>query len=319
MTKNNYDYARLPSIINKKMTSELFKKDHYKKHHPYSFITYSPQSNKLLLELAQDCLQQALKEKPNKILLWISLTSLDKVGHIYGPDSIEYVDTIYHIDHYLKDFMNVISNTIPHSKITYALTADHGSTPIVELEQKKGFNLAQRLLTNTLQKDLNNFVEKKYGIQKCVQKIYAPSVFLNHSSIATLDQSSQKALQHDIKQFIKKQPGVKNVWTYQELNKLSVTKDDTITYFKNQLFDGRMGSILYQTYPYVYSTESLRGTGHISCYDYTTHVPLIFYQPTRTSKKIISEPVSMTQCAPTLAQILSIPTPAACLDKPLPQ
>jgi predicted AlkP superfamily pyrophosphatase or phosphodiesterase len=314
MAKNNYDFARLPSMINKKIDHATLKRHKQKKDHSYNFLVYDPQSNKMLLELAQLCLEETLQEKPNKILLWISLSSLDKVGHIFGPDSLEYIDTIYHIDYYLKNFMDYVRNKIPESKITFAFTADHGSTPIIELLDKKKFTLAKRTIASTLQQKMNDLIEEKYGIQECVRKIYTPSIFLNHEKITRNDKYK---ILHDLKRFLKAQPGIKNAWTYKELKKQNPQPNDFIAYYKNQLFYGRTGSLIFQTDPYSFITSHPQGSEHASCYNYTTHVPLIFYQPGKTVHKNITKSVSMAQCAPTLASKLSVVRPSACLESAL--
>ena len=316
MAKNHYNNARFLSLIDKKINHTAVNMDTHKNHHVHDFITYSPQSNKLLLELAKDYLDDALKDNPKKILLWISLTSLDKVGHIYGPDSLEYIDTIYHIDAYINSFMNSLEQTINPEKITYAFTADHGSTPFVEILNESGFN-AQRLNVQTIQEEINQILYKKYGINDIILKIYAPSIFLNHIQLQTYPKYKQDIL-NDIKRLMMRYKGIKNIWTYNELKNLPILcTTDVITYYKNQLFYERMGDLIYQTYPYVYCTGSDLGTGHISCYEYTTHVPLIVYQPLNPQKQTHYKQVAMTQFAPTLAQILGIPKPSACTHNAL--
>ncbi len=320
MAKRDYSAARLPSIINKKLTHEFFKQDKHKEHHhPYNFISYSPQSNKLLLDLAEQYLKKALPQNPHKILLWISMSSLDKIGHIYGPDSLEYIDTIYHIDTYLQSFMNRIKNSISPTKITFAFTADHGSAPLVELLQKEQFTLAYRLFTNKIQDELNDILEDRFGVPSSIQGIDGSSIYLNHKNLEPLTTVQKRRLIDAIKSHMQKQEGVKQVWTYEELENQNPAPTDIASFFKNQLFPGRTASILYQTLPYTYMTTDKVGTGHVSCYDYTTHVPLVIYQPVQEKRRTINKRVSMTQFAPTIAEKLSIDKPSACLDNVLPE
>ncbi len=317
MTNDDYSFARLPSSINKQLSHDFIKKDTHKDHHCFNFVTYSPQSNKLLFDLAEDFLKNSSNEKFNKVLLWISLSSLDKIGHLYGPQSLEYIDTLYHIDLYLKTFMNNVKTIIPEEKIFYALTADHGSTPMVEYLQNAKFSLAQRILTPKLEKKMNKKIEKKYCITDCVKEVDVPSIFLDNSKLKHLSVKEKKSLLFDLKHYLKKQKGIKNVWTHEELEKAPAQINDFTMYYKNQLFPGRTGSLLYQTYPYTYVSDDPLGTGHVSCYEYTTHVPLIFYKPGKTKSKLCKERISMAQFAPTLAIELSIPSPSACIENAL--
>lgn len=317
MANKNYSFARLPSAINRQLSQEFMKKDTHKEHHCFNFITYSPQSNKLLLDCAEECIQSCIKENPNKLLLWISLSSLDKVGHIYGPRSLEYIDTLYHIDRYLKNFMDNVKTMIPEEKIFYALTADHGSTPVVEYLKEQKFTLAERLLIPKLEKKMNKKIANKYGIKECVKEIDNPSVFLDNSKLKNLSPKEKRALLFDLKHFLKKQKGIKNVWTHEELEKSPVLDNDFTLYYKNQLFPGRTGSLIFQTYPYTYVSDDPLGTGHVACYNYTTHVPLIFYKPGKTKHTLFKQRISMAQFAPTLAAELSIPSPSACVANAL--
>lgn len=317
--KLKYGFSRLPTLIDKTVSLDFYNQDKHKKHHKYDPFIYSPQSNKVLLDLAEEYLKETLAQKPNKILLWISLSSLDKVGHIFGSDSLEYIDTIYHIDHYLAEFMAHVRSIIPENKIIFALMADHGSTPIVEYLKEEKCSLAHRILVKPLEQEINQHIEQQYGVKNCIKEIGVPSIFLNHEELALVKTRQKNKIIRDIKTIFRKQPGIKQIWTYDDLAHAPCYSNDFTSYYKNQLFPGRSGALIYQTYPYTCVSKGTLGTDHESCYDYTTHVPLLIYQPGKTSKRTIKDRVSMTQFAPTLAQKLSIPSPSACLENPLPE
>ena len=46
------------------------------------------------------------------MILWVGLSSLDYIGHIYGPQSFETIDTLYHLDRDLHSFMRCIRRAI---------------------------------------------------------------------------------------------------------------------------------------------------------------------------------------------------------------
>ena len=319
MVKDNYEFARLPTLINKTVDISFFQKDLHKKHPQFDPFSYMPESNKILLDLAEASLKKTLQENPKKILLWISLSSLDKIGHVFGPDSYEYIDTLYRIDDYLKHFMQTVRTIIPENKILFAFTADHGVTPLVELMQQEDFSQAQRILTGPLEQNMNELIKKNYDIESIIKEIDIPSIFVNTKKITHLKEKEKNQLLNDLKEVLLKHRGIKNVWTYQELENTFSQPNDFTTYYKNQIFPGRTGSLIYQTFPYAYVTNDTKGTGHVSPYDYTTHVPLILYQPGKTQNKTITQRVSMTQLAPTLAQKLSIQRPSACVEDQLPE
>jgi len=310
-------YTQFPSIIGKPLDINTFSTMYSSE--LYAIYSRLPESNKLVFEAAKECLLDAQAENPKKVLLWICLSSLDKVGHMYGPNSFEYIDTIYHIDTYLQDFMEWIKNNYTNTKTLFALTADHGSAPIPEQLQQEGFNLARRIDQKELRKKINNLIQEKHSISDIIAHINTLSLYLDKKKLSILEPKVKTKVLADIKHYLQKQPGFKNAWTFHELENCPVQKHDIRNYFKNSLFAGRSGEIQYQLDPYCFVTKHPSRTCHSSPYDYTTHVPLILYQSDFTQQRIIEKPVEMTQLAPTLARFFSVNTPSACLYPPLPE
>jgi predicted AlkP superfamily pyrophosphatase or phosphodiesterase len=131
----------------------------------------TPQSNALLLDLAKNCLDVNFRKmhKDDKMLLWISLSSLDKIGHIYGPYSLEVIDMLYHLDKQLGAFIQDVHDLVGVENVLFVLTGDHGVAPIPEILQKKGFESAKRLNSTKLMIDMNQLVEEKFGIKNVVK------------------------------------------------------------------------------------------------------------------------------------------------------
>jgi hypothetical protein len=70
-------------------------------------------------------------------LLSISLSTTDAIGHAFGPDSREIHDQLLRVDRWLGDFMRALEREVPSARIVYALTGDHGVSPLPELEVPK--------------------------------------------------------------------------------------------------------------------------------------------------------------------------------------
>jgi hypothetical protein len=70
-------------------------------------------------------------------LVAISLSTTDAVGHAFGPDSREIHDQVLRVDRWLGEFMRELEREIPSARIVYALTGDHGISPLPELEVPK--------------------------------------------------------------------------------------------------------------------------------------------------------------------------------------
>ena len=63
------------------------------------------------------------------MLLWILPSSLDKLGHDYGSNSIETVDMLYHLDRQIKKFMDFVNDKTRKRNILWVVTSDHGIAP----------------------------------------------------------------------------------------------------------------------------------------------------------------------------------------------
>ena len=319
---NNYSFARHSSSILSRdipIRSNITLDNAYENDYKlYNFFQLTPHANQLLLDLAKECIQQNLTtQKDDKFLLWISLSSLDKIGHKFGPESMEVIDMIYHLDHQIKQFMHFVHNQVNQEDVLFVLTADHGVDPIPELLHKQNFKPAFRIIEEQLIQKINTLIHTKYNLTNLVA-IKNQQVFLKKTIFTSLEITKQKTIINEIKIFLKQQPGIKNVWTFDELMNTSFEPHAIEAFFKKQLYPGRSGLLTFQTFPYSFPTRHEKGTGHKTPYEWNTHVPLIFYQKGTFENKRIHTRIWMLQVANTLAHILNIPKPSASTFELLP-
>lgn len=312
----------------------------------FSLFKKIPQSNKLLLDLAETCINTHIRKKnKNQLILWISISSLDFVGHQYGPDSKETIDTIYHLDKQLARFMRNAQRAAGKNKTLFVLTADHGITPIPEIITKTGFpahRYESKELIDSLNKDLNSYIQQKkhlkqvydkheynkteYDKQKSDKKssdiinTYKNShIYLHNDLFDQFNKKQKKEILSLIQSKARAHPGIKHIWTYDELKNTVCETDSLESYYKNQLYPNRSGQLIIQPNPYCDITEYKKGADHNSAYNYNTQVPLILYQPSSIEAKTIYKRVSTLQLANTLANILDIPKPSASTFDILPE
>ena len=285
---------------------------------PYELFCKTPQSSKLLISFAKRCINKNFDKCNGKMLLWVSLSNFDLLGHIYGPDSMEAIDLAYHIDKQIGDFLKYLDEHIGKNKTLVVLTADHGISPIPEIMKKRGFNTARRIMADDLVQRMNDYIKAKYLIEKIVVA-YEPMHFrLNRELLSTFAQSEQDAIINDLKQFLIQEPGIKNAWTAEDLKTKYYELRSLEQFYRNQVYRGRTGDIIIQPLPYVQVTNYATGTAHMTPYDYDTHVPLIIHQKGRFCRDDIYKKVWMQQLPITLAHIFGIPRPSASLFKMLP-
>ena len=311
----NYSYAAGSSLLNRAIPIERKTKPT----NPYSLFKKTPSATQLLFDLAKTCITKNLKKKGHdRLLMWIGISSLDKLAHVYGPNSKETIDLIYHIDRQFNRFIKMMHSRFGKRNVLFVLTSDHGVAPIPEQLHDQGIKMARRVNAKELVAQVNQFTEMKYGISNLVHHFESSQFFFNLSLWQDLSVVKQKAILTDIKTFLNMESYIKNVWTFDELRTMCYEPHDLENYFKQQLFPGRSGQVIVQVYPYVQITRYPKGTTHVTPYEYDTHVPLIIYQGGKFEARHIRKKVWALQLANTLAEILEIPKPSASTFEILP-
>jgi hypothetical protein len=90
-------------------------------------LQYTPFAHAMLLDLARHVIAE---ENPD--LLFVSLSSTDYLGHLYGPDSMEVADSALRLDRALGAFMDTLERRYGE-RVLVALTSDHGVQSIPEV------------------------------------------------------------------------------------------------------------------------------------------------------------------------------------------
>lgn len=78
-------------------------------------------------------------------ILTIGLSSLDHVGHRYGPFSVEQADTLHRLDRNLAAFFDFLDERVGKGEWVLALTADHGAPAAPEDARRFGVEGAKRI------------------------------------------------------------------------------------------------------------------------------------------------------------------------------
>ncbi len=312
---NNYDFAALPYRLagNTDILIDRSSED------PYVNFLRTPAANQLLLDFATTCLKQSYKKAPNeKVLLWVCLSPLDLVGHMYGPDSLEVIDFVHHIDKQLDTCMTNIEASLGEQNVAFVLTSDHGVQSMQEISQLRGIKEARRIIANDLMKKINDRIEQEFGVSGFLGKFESTYFVYDESAAEELESAGLlESAERMTKAMLKAEPGIKQAWTFDELKQIPCEPFSQEQFYKNHLIHGRLGNIIVQPKPYCLLTNYSTGCSHSTPYEYDTHVPLGFYQKGVAAKKI-RKSVLAAQLAPTIAQMLNIPAPSASLIDPLP-
>lgn len=94
-------------------------------------------------------------------LLSVSFSTMDAIGHVYGPDSRELHDMVLRLDRWLGWFMDSLSVLVGGRPIVYAITSDHGVTSFPEYARSKG-RMAGRARSDSTVLEIWRPLEAKY-------------------------------------------------------------------------------------------------------------------------------------------------------------
>jgi len=90
-------------------------------------LLFTPYGNTLLLDFARRVVDlEKLGRRGAPDLLFLGLSSMDYIGHQFGPDSAEVADTVRRLDSDLAAFVRHVTGAVGAGRVTFVLTADHG-------------------------------------------------------------------------------------------------------------------------------------------------------------------------------------------------
>lgn len=286
----------------------------------YGYLEKTPQMAENIFGLAKKCITAHVdRKKKDQMLLWVLIGNLDKIGHTFGCSSLEAMDTLYHLDRQIGEFMKFAQRRVGKENALFVLTADHGMALTPEIAHRKGLVASQRVGRKDLMAELDDLVQELHVSKDLISSISGPNVYINHPEIAQLAADKQDGICQRIKHALLQKPYIKSAWTYNELKNADFCcGSDIECAFKNQLYPGRSGAVIFRVQPNNFVTRYDKGADHKTPYEMDTHIPLIFYQAGRFEGKVITQRVRAQQVASTLSTILRVPKPDACTADVLP-
>lgn len=245
-------------------------------------------------------------------MLCVSVSSTDAIGHTYGTRGTENKAVYMQLDKDLGEFLNYLDRKIGRGNYLLWLSADHGAVHNPNFHRQHHVP-AEGWDAGATVRDLNQYLQQKFGIEKAVMGTYSTYIFLNHEAIekagkdlAEVRAEAVKHLQKD-RQF---------VYAIDLEHVASSTVPQPI---REQIINGycrgRSGDI-YVVLPANYLEykfdDKYRGTTHSMWYPYDAHIPLVFLgwniEHGETSVRC-----GMSDIAPTVCAMLHIQMPDACI------
>lgn len=240
--------------------------------------------------------------------LGVSYSSVDYVGHAFGPRSREIQDALVRLDNDLGELLQHLDAKVGRGNYVIALCADHGVAPVPEDMQKTGAD-AGLLRLPELQARVEKALEPFHFSSKAIVAIsgsdvyFAPGVYGKLKGDAAAMRAALDAMLE--------QPGVAGVYRAEELEERPSGNNPVRNAFAYGYFAGRSGDLLIvpKAYWLMDSTASGKartyGTGHGTPWNYDQHVPVFFMGYGIQAGEYFGA-VTPADIAPTLASLCGI-------------
>jgi predicted AlkP superfamily pyrophosphatase or phosphodiesterase len=270
----------------------------------------SPYSETYLAHMAENVVDKLqLGRGPGIDFLSVSFSSVDYVGHSFGPRSWEVQDELARLDRDLAEFFTHLDKTVGRGKYVVAFSSDHGVAPIPEDLRKTGID-AGRLNLEEVRNRIEQALEPLHFAKPSVSRIDGAEVYFTPGTYAKV-KSDPHALQAVI-EAMQDTPGVARVYQAEELDDRPATRNPIRAAEAAGFFKSRSGDLLIVPKPYWiwdYSAPGKPGrsggTSHGTPNYYDQRVPVILMGPGIRRGKYY-EAATPADIAPTLATLCGI-------------
>ena len=264
----------------------------------------SPMIDDYIARMAVDVAERLKIGKTSSTdMIALSFSGLDKVGHDYGPNSHEVQDVLIRLDRTLGDLFTSLDRLVGPGRYTVALTADHGTSPNPERSVREGLD-AGRVAPAALTARVEQILGDALGGGKWIDRLVHTDFYLAPGAYDRL--AAQPALLATVRTAIRALPGIREVYTRDELAANRFEDDPTGRNLSRSYFASRSGDLIIALRPYWIVQAS--GTTHGTSYAYDTHVPLILMGKGIARGEYLA-PTEPTDIAPTLAFLAGVTLP----------
>lgn len=279
----------------------------------FNLIIGTPFGNTMTKDVAIEAIKnEQLGKRSATDFLCVSFSSTDLIGHSFGPSSLETADCYLRLDKDIEAFLKFLDEYIGKNNVLIFLTADHGVALNPKFAEDEGLS-AGVVQAENLKDKLNQYLSTQFSEGNWIVTAIDQEMYLDKKFIAGTKISEEEVVKKSL-EFLSKQEGI---------NCVSAPAFNTSTcspFIQNKIMNGyqaeRSGDILYSLAPGWIDWASSKGSSHGTAYSYDDHVPLIWFG-WKVMPGSTSEPVEVTDIAPTLSDWLNFAFPSGCTGKPI--
>jgi predicted AlkP superfamily pyrophosphatase or phosphodiesterase len=262
---------------------------------------YADEYLEALAEQAIDSLHLGSEDHPD--FLGVSFSSVDLVGHAFGPRSHEVQDMLVRLDATIGRLLAHLDERVGAAHYVLALSADHGVADVPEQTEHGG-----RILLPTVTATIDGTLKPAYGgEQSFVAANQGTDVYLKPGVSDRLRRDP--ATRAAVRAALVAMPGVARVLYADEIDSTAARRsnDPQIRAAALSYFAGRSGDlIVIPKENWIVGTTT---TTHGTLYAYDREVPVILFGADIRAG-VRDEPATPADVAPTLAAIAGVRLPA---------
>lgn len=265
-------------------------------------IQYFPVMDSLTLDVAWRGMRAlGLGQRDGTDLLAISLSVSDKVGHRYGPGSLEVHDHYLRLDRYLGAFLDSVATVVPDAGLVISLAADHGATAFPHDSVGGRIRLADEA------RALNQWARRRWGLHLGATEerglVFADVAALRSRGVDV------DSLREALAARVRRRPGVRRVYTPASL---AIAADQDAMMWRRLLPTDLEWLVAVSIIDGWIWTSNPAITDHGSTNAADVRVPMVIVAPGVVPRRI-ERPVPVVDLAPTLAVLIGV-TPTEPLD-----
>jgi hypothetical protein len=284
----------------------------------YERLESSPFGNELVWQFARSAIDaEQLGTRGTTDLLYLGFSSNDLIGHRWGPDSHEVLDSTLRTDALIEKMIDHLDAKLGTGNYTLFITADHGICPFPEHEQKTNpeaerFDPRAELDPAVMGEVLNNQFGKLAEDPRTWfaenGKSAFPMLYLNRSFIEANGLNVDEVAEAIAKWAENRDHIVKAIPRAVLLG--SPSNDPLTRQCQLSCYEGRSGEVFLVIKPYCLPLGPASvGTNHGSPNSYDTHVVLMAYGADVPKLGIQGDKINSLSIAPMICEALGIAPP----------
>jgi len=281
----------------------------------YKYLKYTPFGNTYTKDFAISAIiGEGLGKDEFTDFLSVSFSASGYAGDLFGPRSVEIEDIFLRLDQDINHFIDFLDHHIGLENVLIYITSDRGVADVPEYlkykKQNAGVFEPQKALSL-----LNSYLSILYGEGEWVKyyqsgQLYLSQPLIDHSGVSLIEIQEQAA------GFLGQYSGVADA-----IPGMSMVTNQFTEGIKGKMqksyHQKRSGDVMVNLEPGWIEKDG-KATGSGSGYNYDTHVPLIWYG-WKIKNIRIDKSLEVIDIAPTIAWILQITSPNACVGEPIYQ